>query len=625
MSPDAIAWVLLGFTCVLFGVGILRRLALRLDDLDGLAWATALGTGALSLWIFVLLATGMWGLAGSSVAARLGLVLAPALVLAALDVRTRRQADGVARIDADPARAATRGRVSPHAVLPALVALGLLLASLGPETGHDALVYHLPAAARAGRDGLGPMVGVLDGEFRLGFDLLFAPLLALDGRVPRGPAFLHALCGVALAAGVAAEVARRAGAAVAGAVATLLLLAPEVARLCTTAYVDLAVGLYSFLAIGALARSLRGEAGPWLVLAGALAGFATNAKQHALGLLLAVALGHLAGARGPRTWRGALLVVAVGGAVALPWFVRALLNTTNPLFPLASGVFGTGWADPGSVALATRTVLDQTGLPRDLTLPLRGLFHGVFDPAFGHAVPAFVVALAPAALVRPDTPERRGLLVAGAVATLLWLAFVPLARFGLAPLAWGAVAAGVGVARLVRSSSSPAGRRRAALLAAGVALTLAALDAVALRRLPARLAELGPNAPWSPETARLLDAPLRAARVARGPGLPPAGRVGLASHGLALVGPDAVSLTPQRNGMMTEAHLSDPRSFLEACRRLDVVALVVPVADGTDAHAPERLRRWAQLVEGLMDLGVVGKAYPPRLGYRRLDLRPRVP
>ncbi|MFO0932973.1 MAG: hypothetical protein U1E39_09715 [Planctomycetota bacterium] len=597
MTVPPVAYALLAVADVVLGASVLRRLRTGVRGVEAFAWSVALGTGLASLWAFVLVATGVWARVAVAPTAAIVTAVAPAAVLATLDALRRRAAD--------PApRGPTPRAFDPWLVPPALVAGVLLVAALAPDVGFDALVYHLPAAARVARDGLGPLPGCFDGELRLGFDLLWARLLRLDGALPAGPAVFHALAGVGLAAGVFAETRRRAGAAAAGVVATLLLLSPEVARLATTAYVDLGVGLYGFVAIAAVARAHRGEPGPNAALAGVFAGFAANAKLNALAFLPVVALALLAG--GPRGGRPrpALVATACGALVAAPWVVRAALATGNPAFPALASAFGTGWATPETVRLAARTVLDQTGLPRDALLGPRGVLHGVFDPAWAFQTPAFVLALLPAAATRPDTPERRGLLVAGVLSAV----------------------AGPGSCRWRGSASRRSrgrGRRRRRRRAA--------------RRRPPPPRRRGPRGRGGPRgRRRLAAAPLlprlravlardaepayarEALGAARGAAHAAAGarHVGLAAHVVALVGPDAVSLTPQRNGVLVPSDLDDPVAYLAGCRRLGLTTLVLP--DGPDAKPA-----WARLVAAWERSGDVVRVTRPVRGWQRVTLAPR--
>lgn len=610
MIDPPTAYVLLAVTDVLLGWCVVRRVRADLRGIEAFAWSVALGTGLASLWTFALMATGAWARVAVEPTAAIVAALAPAVVLATLD-GLRRRAERAAAAEAPP----PRRDFDPWLLPPSLVAVVLLLASRAPDVGFDALVYHLPAAARVARDGLGAMPGCLDGEVRLGFDLTWARLVRIDGLLPAGPAVFHALAGVALGAGVFAETRRRAGSAAAGVVTTLLLLSPEVVRLATTAYVDLGVGLYGFVALAATARALRGAPGPNAALAGVFAGFAANAKLNAALFVPIVALALLAAGPPGRRLRPAAAALAWGTLVAAPWCVRAALATGNPVFPALADVFGTGWATPEAVRLATRTVLDQTGLPRDALLGPRGVLHGVFDPAWAFQTPAFVLALLPAAATRPDTPERRGLLLAGLASAAAWAWFVPLARFGLAPIAWGAVAAGVGAARLV------AGRR--GLAGAGLALAagLAVLDARAATSLLPRLSAVAPFSPpvWAATASRpepayateALGSARDAARAAAG-----GGRVGLASHVVGLVAPDAVSLTPQRNGVLVPADLDDPVAYLAGCRRLGLTAVVFP--DGPDAKPA-----WARLLAAWERSGDVTRVTRPVRGWKRITLTRR--
>lgn len=595
MTPELVAQPAVALGTLALGAALARRAGVGDDGADRFAWAAALGAGATSLWVFVLAATGALPALGS-VGMRVAATLAPALALGAVDAARAR---GAPR--------SPRRRTDPWAVPPTLVALVLGVAAFAPETGFDALVYHLPAAARVARDGLGPMVGLLDGEFRLGFDLLWAPAVTLDGGWPAGAAVHHALAGAGLAAGIFGETRRRAGSAAAGTVTTLWLLSPEVARLSTTAYVDLGVGLPAFLALTTVGRALRAatpaEARRSAALAGVLAGFAANAKSHALLGVPVVAVALLVAA--PRDRRRALAAcaAAAGALVAAPWVVRSWWNTGNPVLPLGVGRFGPGWARADTVELAARTVLEQTGAVRGLLRAPEAVLRGFLDPAWGYAVPAFVVALLPAAWTRPDTPERRGLLVAGVLAALAWAAFVPLVRFGFGVWALGAVAAGVGGRRLVGA------RRGAAAVALVVAAALAVGDARALDRVPARVVSVlrGERAPaWAEADVGPAVAAARSARGWRS--------VGLAAPTLALVGPGAVSLTPQRNGVLPPDPAADPAATLAACRRLGLRALVVPEGG--------RSATWDRVAAAFAAAGAVRKEAHLEPGWRVLILGP---
>ena len=259
---DAMPGPAMALACWVLGRGLARRAGLPYRGVEGFAYAVGLGTGVGSLLLLGLFAT-----LGPQFSIRSSwiLVLFTFGAIGQALVGRRPRSPGPRPPDA------ARDR---WVAAPLVVGILLLASSLAPETGWDALAYHLPVAERIRLHGLEPLVGHLDGEFRLGFDLLYAPMAALHSvqAVARGPAFLHAVCGVALGLAVFAEARRRAGSIAAAAVACLFLVSPAVADLAGTAYVDLAVGLHAFLALACAARALRGDVGRNVLAAGLFAG-----------------------------------------------------------------------------------------------------------------------------------------------------------------------------------------------------------------------------------------------------------------------------------------------------------------------------------------------------------------
>jgi hypothetical protein len=81
------------------------------------------------------------------------------------------------------------------------------------------------------------------------------------------------------------------------------------------------------------------------------------------------------------------------------------------------------------------------------------------------------------------------------------------------------------------------------------------------------------------------------------------------------VGPDAVSLTPQRNGVLVPADLDDPAAYLAGCRRLGLTALVLP--DGPDAKPA-----FERLLAAWTASGDVLRVTRPAPGWKRVTLAP---
>ncbi len=562
----------------LLGWGLCVRWRLPARGLEGFAWAYGMGTGVASLGIMALVALGLWHPFAETPAYAL-LLLVLSVVLAGW--KTRRP---FAATDGVP-----RDRV-PLAV-PVAVALGfsalfvvLFLGRLVPvdrfDGGFDAQVYHLPAAARLARDGLGATVGLLDGEMRLGFDLLFVPSLDVAEPTAYGPAVVHLVATLALAAGIAGEIARRTSVAVGVGFGALFVVTPGVASIANHAYVDVGAGLYVFLALAAASRTLRDGDRASLVAAGLFAGFAANAKLPAGAAIGAVAVALFVGRRGAAGAKAAALSTLVAFLVCLPWFVRAYLNTGNPFFPALLDRFGSGWADADVVAATKRAVLDQLPIPRDALYGLRAIVHGAFSSKGGFEAPAWVVAFAPAALLRPRTPALRGLLAACGVLLVAWVAFVPLFRFGIGLWAWGAVAAAFGAARLARVARPAAvltGLLLLGVLGIGVVGALKAPDSPRYRFVPILASRFGP-------AVEFLANPTQTVR----------GPIGLSSSFVAFGPPGTIALEPARNGLLRPEDFDDADRLRAALRRIGIRSLVLDATTVEGRKAIAFVSVWQQ-------------------------------
>lgn len=556
----------------LLGWGLCRRWRLPTRGAEGFAWAFGLGTGVASLGLLALTAGGAWRALSPSPWGGVAVVAVPALAFgwrwfAAL--------------------AAPRQPALLPITLGLLVFMMLdrfLLGGSGTDSGWDALAYHLPAAARLATDGAGLMTGLLDGEFRLGFDLLFVPGLDVREVSSTGPHVVHAVAGLALCAAIYAEVEKRTSGVVALGVALLFWRSPGIVSIARHAYVDLGVGLYVFLALAAASKALERDGRGFLVAAGLFAGFAANAKLPAGAAIFAVAAALLAGRGVRRGTRDAAVAVGVALLAAAPWFVRAGLHTGNPFFPALIDRFGAGPFDTVTLAAVQRDVLGQLGLARDVWLPIRGVVRGAFASAGGFEAPAWVVAALPAAFVGRADGARRGLVAGGLVLFVAWGAFVPLFRFGIGLWAWGAVAAALGASRIARVSGLA--RKAVAVVLFGF---LAVAQWSALRR-PGDV--IGDAEMSAAATVRSRFGP--AIAWLRGAPRAPPGPVGLSSSLVALVPGRAISLEPHRNGVLRADDFDDPERLLDGCQRLGLRSLVLDDASVEGRKAIACARVWAR-------------------------------
>lgn len=367
---------------------------------------------------------------------------------------------------AGPAPATAPPPIAARAADALSVALGVgvLAAALAPETGWDALVYHFPMVEAWSSGPIRSLPSLLDAEFRSGADLLFLPAIAFGQ--PDAVAAVSAGFAFSLAALVRAEARRRAS-TTAGAWAGLLTLsAPLVLEHAPVGYVDLAVGGWGFGALLFADRWNRTGDPRALVVSAVLVAFAANGKLHAAVLAPAVLALVLCGGRRPAASRWGVCV-AVSAGLMLPWFAKTAVTAGNPLFPLLGDWLGYGPTDAAFLASRRQALALDFPVARDL----RGLASYLGAITFSRE--AFVggmlgplpLALGLLAWRRPSPPTLAlGLVLA--VLLVLQFVYAPALRFGLAILAFGAVAAAVGGQRL--ASSGGVGRCTVVLVSAGL-------------------------------------------------------------------------------------------------------------------------------------------------------------
>ena len=355
---------------------------------------------ATSVWLWLggnlVLAAGLLGRFDRPTLAALGALIAAGLLAIALRARA--------------ARGAVARAAAAHPVLFAMLVLVVLIEAipaLAPPTARDALIQHLALPrlyADAGR--------LIDAPFSVSAsypqatDMLYVIPVGLG--VDRAAGFIHLGFGI-LAAAVLATRARRWGGNRAGLLAAILFLGlPIVARVAGTAYVDLALCFYIFLALEAFLRWCEaGQRGYWLALSAVALGFALSVKYSAL--VAAASLGVLVFRESARH-RGlpvAVARMAIFGILVLlpaaPWLVRNAMLRGNPVYPLFPSLFqaapAPGAGEPG--ALAQRVLLYGESLPAIAALPVRIFVFGEDDNPrrFDGRLNPFVVLLAAAFLL----------------------------------------------------------------------------------------------------------------------------------------------------------------------------------------------------------------------------------
>jgi hypothetical protein len=273
------------------------------------------------------------------------------------------------------------------------------------------------------------------GNYPLGCEMLFLLGMCLRGGAYQGmyaASMTHLLWGalavVALAT-IAPRPLRRWSAA-------LVATAPLVVYLSWLAFVELAQLACLVAALAWAARwARRHEARP-AAMAGAMLGVACATKYLAVGLVAGPVLAAMAmfvlGGRGRRAAAAMHVALAAGVCIALmsPWLIRNYAHTSNPVFPLATGVFGAGHWESAVVA---RWNVAHASPPLAEKLP--HLTDAFWGPASLGALPAALAAAAIAVVAMRRRMSRWAALCAVVLAAqvVAWATFTHMAARFLVP------------------------------------------------------------------------------------------------------------------------------------------------------------------------------------------------
>ena len=434
----------------------------RVESVGRFVTETALGLGALSV---IALSLSPLGLLRRG--ALVGIVAAGGLAGAVLIWRAR------PRIPRPP-----RGHLD-RALLLLIAAAGLfaLIGALAPEVEYDALWYHLALpqhALRAGR--LVDLPCVFPSFYPLGTELVFGYGLALGGAVTAK--LVHFGFGVLLVLATYDLGARLATRRVGLIAAAVLALTPTVLWEATTAYVDLATSLYVILALDWTLRHVRAPSRSSLLLAGVFGALALGTKHLAVFALLPLGAIILLAPRklSPRARAGgAAALTAIVLLPNLPWYLRAQIETGNPVFPSFFKLFG---ADPGRWNAVANDGLqhfyDKFGIHHGIA----GIFTAPWDATmhaadFGGCLGVGCLMLVPLAVHRRLSRPLVLLALFCLAFLVLWASppSSPQMRYLLPALGPLAILAGVGLERVRAAGGWPAGASAAfvlVVLAAGL-------------------------------------------------------------------------------------------------------------------------------------------------------------
>ncbi|MCX6366977.1 MAG: glycosyltransferase family 39 protein [Armatimonadetes bacterium] len=321
-----------------FGIGafFLRRLPTQ-SLLERAAFAIALGMGVIS---YTILALGLLKQA-KMLPLTLGVLLV-GLPLAFLGYRSL------------PKREKTEEQSAGVLGIAVALVLGLcglitLVGALNPPgvLEWDSLSYHLAAPKRYLQEGR--IYYIPDdhhSNFPFTLNMLYLWMLSL-GSVS-GAKLCHWLCGALLTLAVYTCGARHFSKTIGQVAAVVTATTPMLLWESTTAYIDLALALFSFLSFYAVLNAH--EQPRWLVVSAVLMGLALGTKSTALAFWAMGVLGLLA-MRLP--FRLALVWAGMALAIGLPWYLKTFLYTGDPVYPFGWKLFhGRYWSDAAALGYA---------------------------------------------------------------------------------------------------------------------------------------------------------------------------------------------------------------------------------------------------------------------------------
>ncbi|MFK7818477.1 MAG: ArnT family glycosyltransferase [Planctomycetaceae bacterium] len=335
---------------LILGILALGRLLMRLlrqsltPRLEANVFAYGLGVSAVSLMV---LAFGLAGVLNPSIFC--GVLGIATVVEAACLVVTRRT-----EATSSPSEPTSRSMISYCVVLVSPVLLMMLLGALSPPTDFDVREYHLQGPKEYFQNG---QITFLPHNAYTSFPFL-TEMLSLLGMVVVGDWYEGALLGKLLLAAFTPMTAlaliaagRRCFDSKTGWLAAVVFLTtPWIYRISIIAYAESGLTFFLFASLLAVARFAQHRSTSNVLLAGLMCGSAMACKYPALLSVVApvgISLFWLSrnSEKNPSSLSRTIIVFVAGVAIAVgPWLLKNLVETGNPVYPLAYSVFGgTDW------------------------------------------------------------------------------------------------------------------------------------------------------------------------------------------------------------------------------------------------------------------------------------------
>ena len=310
-----------------------------------------------------------------------------------------------------------------------IVITGILIAeillNLTPPISRDALIHHLAIPKLwLSHGGFYDMPWAVFSYYPMNINILYlVPLYFGNDILPK---FIHWAFGLGIALMIYTYLEKRLGKNW-GLLGILIFIStPLVVRLSTSAYIDLGMVFFTTASIMAWVRWREGEynENQWLVISAVCMGLAVGSKYNAMiawffmNLMLVFSLSRDTGKSGLAVKSGTIFF-AITLIIASPWFVKNLILTGNPVFPLFDGFFkalhgaaystaGNGGGSDAAVWASNifqrRAVMFGETFWEVLLIPVRIFFQGRDDSAqyFDGVLNPILLITVPFAFFRKD-------------------------------------------------------------------------------------------------------------------------------------------------------------------------------------------------------------------------------
>jgi hypothetical protein len=311
-----------------------------------------------------------------------------------------------------PAPADSKNTVSSRLERLAAILLGFLfiaglLLILAPETGKDALIYHLAVPKLFLKHGGFYFIsGNIFADYPLLAEMHYILALFLQNDILAKTMNYAVLCGILLGIGLFSKSVIRDHTFPAMSMLIFFSI-PSVFAVSHAAYNDLFVAFFTLAAFYCFLRWSENRLTGWLILFGVFSGAAVACKYNALLIIPLGGLGILFIARrnritSPETFRALILYAAAVFAVGSPFYLKNWIITGNPFHPFLYVIFGgRGW-DADQARLYDllvqnlgmgRKLIDYLLLPWNLSLRAKMdsiAFDGVLGPVFLFTLPFLI-------------------------------------------------------------------------------------------------------------------------------------------------------------------------------------------------------------------------------------------